>query len=229
MGLVGDGFVNDNKGILLLEWKVLSGGKERVHFKCWARRQKFLKTTPNAYKIVIVCKQRGCLTQRLNQTFTVVSNRVANSFAFVPERPKSSVRLYALNSSGNVHNICINLIFLSSNKMHVSATHIVTVLLFCSAYAAEPNCGFGISKGVHILRLLGISKFDTVNTTRHVCLSVCPHGTTRLPLDGFWWNFIKLFRKSVEKIKGLLKSDKRNGYFTRRRFHIFDDISLNSS
>jgi len=29
---------------------------------------------------------------------------------------------------------------------------------------------------------------------RHVCLSVClsvrrPHGTTRLPLDGFSWNF----------------------------------------
>jgi len=34
------------------------------------------------------------------------------------------------------------------------------------------------------------------------CLSVRPHGTTRLPLDGFSLNFIlMIFRKSVEKIQ----------------------------
>jgi glutaredoxin-related protein len=72
--------------------------------------------------------------------------------------------------------------------MHVSATHIVTVLLFCSACAAEPNCGFGISKGVHILRLLGNSKFDIVNTTRHVCLSVRmePLDSHRTDFDETW-------------------------------------------
>ena len=41
--------------------------------------------------------------------------------------------------------------------------------------------------------------------------------------------FLNLFRKSVEKIHVLLKSDKNNGYFTWRRFHIYDNISLNSS
>jgi len=35
-----------------------------------------------------------------------------------------------------------------------------------------------------------------------VCLFLCPHGTTRLPLDGFLWNLIFedfFFRKYVEK------------------------------
>ena len=34
-----------------------------------------------------------------------------------------------------------------------------------------------------------------------VCLSFCPHGTTRLPLDGFSWNLLFVcLGKSVEKI-----------------------------
>jgi len=36
------------------------------------------------------------------------------------------------------------------------------------------------------------------------------------------------FRKSVEKIQVLFKSDTNNGYNTRRRYH-FDRISLNCS
>ena len=37
------------------------------------------------------------------------------------------------------------------------------------------------------------------------------------------------FRKPVQKLQSSLKSDNNNGYFTWRRFHICDDISLNSS
>jgi hypothetical protein len=60
--------------------------------------------------------------------------------------------------------------------------------------------------------------------------SVRPHGTTRLPLDGFneiW--YLGFFRKSVEKIRVLLKSDENNRCFAWRRFYIYDNISLNSS
>ena len=39
------------------------------------------------------------------------------------------------------------------------------------------------------------------------------------------WDF---FLKFVEKIQVSLKSDKNNGYFTQRRFHIYNNISLNS-
>jgi hypothetical protein len=52
---------------------------------------------------------------------------------------------------------------------------------------------------------------------------------------GFHWTDFdetrcsNFYRKSVEKIQVSLKSDKNNGYFTWRRFDIFDDISLNSS
>jgi hypothetical protein len=34
---------------------------------------------------------------------------------------------------------------------------------------------------------------------------------------------------SVEKIQDLLKYDKNEGYFTWKRFQIYDNISLNSS
>jgi len=53
------------------------------------------------------------------------------------------------------------------------------------------------------------------------CLSVYPHGKTRFPLDGFWWNSIfENFRKSVKKIQVSLKSDKNEGYFTWRPIYI---------
>ena len=45
--------------------------------------------------------------------------------------------------------------------------------------------------------------------------------------DEIW--YLRLFRKSVGKIHASLKSDENNGYFTGRRFHVYDNISLNSS
>jgi hypothetical protein len=40
---------------------------------------------------------------------------------------------------------------------------------------------------------------------------------------------MNIFRKSVEKIKVLLNSEKVDGYFSRRPMYIYDHISLNSS
>ena len=99
-----------------------------------------------------------------------------------------------------------------------SYVSVITILLLANAYkyrflqARSQNCE---------KRLLASS-----------CLSVCPHATTRLPLDGFSRNLIFeyfFFRKHVEKIQVSLKSDKNNGYFTWRTLYIFDHISLNSS
>jgi hypothetical protein len=61
------------------------------------------------------------------------------------------------------------------------------------------------------------------------CLSVCPHGTTRLPLDGFSKELPSehFFRKSVQKIQASSKSD-NNWYFTWRPIHIFDHTLPNS-
>ena len=51
------------------------------------------------------------------------------------------------------------------------------------------------------------------------CLSVRPHRTTRLPLDGFSRNLIfEYFSKSFEKIQVSLKSNKNGGYFTWAQF-----------
>jgi hypothetical protein len=54
---------------------------------------------------------------------------------------------------------------------------------------------------------------------RNVSPSICSHGTTWLPIDGFCWNLIiEFFWKSVEKIQVSLKADKNNKDFTRRHF-----------
>jgi hypothetical protein len=46
-------------------------------------------------------------------------------------------------------------------------------------------------------------------------MCVCPHGTNRLSLDGFSLNLMwEIFRKSIEKIRVSLISDKNNRYFT---------------
>jgi hypothetical protein len=46
-----------------------------------------------------------------------------------------------------------------------------------------------------------------------VCLSVRPHGTTRLPLVEFSWNLVfeGFFSKFVNKIEVYLKSEEKNG------------------
>ena len=53
-----------------------------------------------------------------------------------------------------------------------------------------------------------------------VCMFVGPRGTSRLPLDGFWWNLVcvPFLRKCIEKIQFLLEYDKNNGYFTEDVF-----------
>jgi hypothetical protein len=38
-----------------------------------------------------------------------------------------------------------------------------------------------------------------------------------------------MYLKSVEQMQVSLKSDKYNGYFIWTRFHIYDNISLNSA
>ena len=86
-----------------------------------------------------------------------------------------------------------------------------------------------------VLLFLGaFAKLRKATITFVGCLSVrppvSPYGTTRLPLDEYPWNLIfEFFRKILEKVQVLLKFDKNNGYFTGRRFHTYDSISLNSS
>jgi hypothetical protein len=65
---------------------------------------------------------------------------------------------------------------------------------------------------------------------RHACPSVCFQGTFRLSLGEFSWNwYLRNCRKSVEKMHVSLKSDKNDGYFTRRPMYIYDSPSMNSS
>jgi hypothetical protein len=56
--------------------------------------------------------------------------------------------------------------------------------------------------GYFFWRVRNISKRDL----RHVCPSVCPHGTTRLPLDGISWNLIfEYFLKICRENPGFVK------------------------
>jgi hypothetical protein len=59
--------------------------------------------------------------------------------------------------------------------------------------------------GYFFRRVRKIAKSDY--RFRRARLSVCPHGTTRLPLDGYLWNFIfeYFFRKSVKKNSSVIE------------------------
>jgi hypothetical protein len=66
-------------------------------------------------------------------------------------------------------------------------------------------------------------------TTISFVMSVCPHGTTRLPLKGFSREgYLNIFRKSVQKIQVSSKSDQNNWCFTWRSIYIFYHTLLNS-
>ena len=70
----------------------------------------------------------------------------------------------------------------------------------------------------------------TISFVMTVRPSVCPHGPTRLRLDGFHeiW-YLHILGKNAWKIQVSLKSDKNNGYFVWRTLDTFDHISLHSS
>jgi hypothetical protein len=84
------------------------------------------------------------------------------------------------------------------------------------------------STGCYLWLFLGaFEKFrkTTISFVMSVCLEQLSSYWTASDKISYW----RLFQKSVEKIQVLLTSDKNNGYFTRRRFHIYDNISLNYS
>ena len=94
--------------------------------------------------------------------------------------------------------------------------------------------------GVSRYKLLGPDYFAYVlgtfeklrRATVSFIMSVCP--SVSMELSSHWTDFdetwyLRVFWKSVEKIQILLKSGKYNGYFTWKRCHIYDNISLNSS
>ena len=74
-----------------------------------------------------------------------------------------------------------------------------------------------------------------ISVRQSICVCVCVSVSVRMEQLGSYWTdfdelwYLRLFRKSFEKIQVSLKSYKNNGYFTRRRFYIYDNISLNYS
>jgi hypothetical protein len=62
--------------------------------------------------------------------------------------------------------------------------------------------------------------------TISVVMSVCPHGTTGLPRDGFSWQLICEYFPKPRGDQVLLKSDKSNGHFTWRPVCMVDHIFL---
>ena len=89
-------------------------------------------------------------------------------------------------------------------------------------------------QGTNCLGAFSKLRKTTVSVVMCLCLSVRPpvrpHGTTR----SLWTNiheilYLKIFWKSVERIRVSLKADKNNGYFAWRRMYIYDSMSMNSS
>ena len=62
---------------------------------------------------------------------------------------------------------------------------------------------------IFIRRVCKILKSDY--QLRHVCPSVCQHGTTRLPTEGFSLNLaLIIFRKTFDKVQVQFKYHKNN-------------------
>jgi amino acid transporter len=81
-------------------------------------------------------------------------------------------------------------------------------------------------------RLLASSCLSVRPSVRpSVCLSVCLFTwNNSAPTERILIKFdTELFTKCVKKFQFSLKSDKNNRHFTLRLFHIYDNISLNSS
>ena len=80
----------------------------------------------------------------------------------------------------------------------------------------------------HLVSSQNCEKWLLVLSYESVWLSVCVE-----QLNSYWMDFLEIwclsiFWKSIEKIQVSLKSDKNNGYITRRPMYIFDPISLSS-
>ena len=96
--------------------------------------------------------------------------------------------------------------------------------------ATEPLLGLTFQAR---LILGAFTKLRKVTTS--FVMSVRPFECRRMEqLGSYWTDFDEVwrcffFRKYIDKIQVLLKSDKNNCYLTWRRFHIYDNISLNSS
>jgi len=74
---------------------------------------------------------------------------------------------------------------------------------------------FRRSIGLYFLRTFTKLRKATIGIVMSVCPSVCPHGQT----TSYWADFheilyLSIFRKSANKIKFSLKSNKNNEYFT---------------
>jgi hypothetical protein len=76
---------------------------------------------------------------------------------------------------------------------------------------------------ISIVRIYYLCWAHSHNCEKWLLASSCPsvhpsvrrHGTTRLRLDGFWWNLIfELFRKSVEKIPNKITGTLNEDVFT---------------
>jgi len=71
----------------------------------------------------------------------------------------------------------------------------------------------------------------TIRFVMSVCLSVsvCPHGTTPIPLHGFSWNLVcEDFSKLYRENPTFIKIRQAYGYFTGKPMYVYD-VSFNSS
>ena len=123
-------------------------------------------------------------------------------------------------SIGRVWN-CTSILALFLGYVH-GRTRCNTSCTFLGAFAKSRKAIVSFVTSVH----------SSVSVSLSVHLSVRPSAwNNSAPTERIFKKFyISIcFRKSVEKIQVSSKTDKNNGYFTRRRFHVCDSIPRNSS
>ena len=107
----------------------------------------------------------------------------------------------------------MHLVVCSLNRMKFGWVDVLLFVLFRNRFT-ESGCAI-------IFDFRRFSKIATLSFVVYlpVHTSFRPHGTTRLPLDAFWWNLIfELFSENLKKLQVSLKHDKNNGHFNEDVF-----------
>jgi len=111
--------------------------------------------------------------------------------------------------------------------------HVCAMLWPSKPQCYEPSLWQPEASGVgKFLGVISKLRKAAVSFVMSVRLSARFQGTVRLPLGEFSWNcYLRICRKSIEKMQDSLKSDKNDGYFTWIPMYICDtrSLSINSS
>jgi hypothetical protein len=170
------------------------------------------------YPFVLVIQNQSVHT--MNTSYVLFKNQHWHALSFKTKSSSGCTRTVERCNVQQCKKNYSRLRFLTCHNQYLQTRQCV---IDCNMFWSRKNYVWFLSTFAK-LRKATISFVTSV----HLCV-VCVEqfGSHWSDFDDTW--YLCLFQKFVEKFQVYLKSDKNSGYFTWRRFYIYDNISLNSS